>query len=164
MSYRQTETPPMGATEKGRFLCPEYDTALITFDVTPTEWKHLCSCRFGEARGSSTCKWSGDCYRYDIFETGEGYGRKIALRWWNGSGEGWLTDMDREGVHLLRHIVGIENEPSRWDFCHKLWLTAIKSALASARSERQMMFEAFCEGRMKKRKKGNSYTMEIKPK
>lgn len=164
--WRQTENPPVKASERGRFLSPAYDTQLTEFDVLPSEWTHLCPCRFGEARVSSVGKWSGDSYRYDLYETGAGYARKIALRWSNGAGDGWLIDVDKSDrgeSHLLRHIAAISAEGVRWDFCHKLYETACKTALASAGSERQRLFAAFCEGRMKKRKRGGRYIMEILP-
>jgi len=164
--WRQTELPVMKPVEQGRFLAPPFDGGLVFFEVKPDEWSHVCACRFGEARMSGVGKWSGDSFRYDIFAKGEGYGAQIALRWWNGGGEGWLIDTDksrRGEANLLAYISRLVSESLRWDFCHKLWETAEKSAQASAASERQALFDAFCEGRFKRRKRNGMWRMVIRP-
>ncbi|OQA09851.1 MAG: hypothetical protein BWY66_00390 [bacterium ADurb.Bin374] len=164
--WRQAELPPMKPVEQGRLLAPPYDGGLVFFEVKTGEWEHVCPCRFGEARMSGVGKWSGDSYRYDIFERGEGYGKQIALRWWNGAGEGWLIDTDksrRGEENLLRHISGLGIESVRWDFCHNIWEAATKSADAAAAGERQALFDAFCEGRLKKRKRNGVWRMVILP-
>jgi hypothetical protein len=154
----------MKPVERGRFLTPAYDTRLTQFDIMTADWRQICPCRFGEARQSAVGLWSGDSYRYDIFEKGEGWDKQIALRWWNGGGEGWMVDVDKERRHetgLLRLIAGITPEADRWDYAHNLWETAYKTARAAEASERDRLFAAFCEGRMKRRKRGGKYIMEI---
>jgi len=160
MSYQQKPFPEgMKPVEKGRKLAPEYGDGIIYFDVNTGDWEHVCSARFGEPRvawrdreGKPMTNWTGDSYRYDIFRKDD----RIALRWWNGSGEGWLISDDgtrRGESNLLAHIATIEDENLRWDFCHTLWSAAEKSRHAGKRMERKEIETMFLEGRMKKRQK-----------
>jgi len=153
----------MKETEYGFLLTPPYDSGLFQIEVSPSEWMHVCPCRFGEARKSNLgLKWSGDCYRYDIF-TAKSELPRIALRWENGGGSGWLIDQlddNRSETHLLSMIVGLK-EDRRWDFCHKLWETQHRTACAAKYSEASRIFGAFCEGKLKRRKRDGMYRMEI---
>ena len=157
----QSELPCMKEIEEGRKLDPDYDTELLRFTVVTADWRHVCSARFGHGRPcswSNSTKWTGDSYRYDIFSKPKGHGlyARMALRWWNGSGEGWLVtnDLSRRGeTCLLSMISELGNEARRWDACHLLWQTAHKTALAAARSESAVYRRAFVEGRLKKRKR-----------
>lgn len=167
MSWRQTDIPPMKDIEKGRYLTPRSSGGVGEFDVITATWEHVCSCRFGAARNSDIgCKWSGDSYRYDIFrEKGDGANR-VALRWWNGGGEGWLVDSDfarRDEKHILTFAIECKLEWQRWDLCHKLWETAHYNRVSGENSECDRLFKAFCEGKLKKRKRGGVYRMEILP-
>ena len=164
MHYSQPEIPIMKPIESAHLLTPEYDHQRSRFDIKTAEWTHVSSCRFGEARDSHIGhKWSGDSYRYDIFAKED---RKwVALRWQNGAGEGWLFDSnfaeERGESHLLFMIADNPDENRRWDFCHKLWEAVHKTAIASASSERQMIFDAFCDKRLKKKRIGHCWRMEI---
>ncbi len=91
MSWQEAQ-PTLNAVERGRPLSPPYDFPLEVSEVKQDAWKHVCPCRFGEGRGSDGSKWSGDCYRYDIFVSTETWRARHALRWWNGAGEGWLIE------------------------------------------------------------------------
>lgn len=178
MSLYQSTFPHMKAVERGRMFAPEYETPLAEFDVTTIEWTHVCSARFGESRPcgwsdggrKDSTKWTGDSYRYDIFESKEGGFRpRVALRWWNGAGEGWLVAVDetRGGtVSLLRMIAAMPDEARRWDACHFLWETAHKTELAAAGREAKRYSTAFVEGRLKKAKRRGrpEYTVSIEPK
>jgi hypothetical protein len=133
--------------------------------VTTSEWKHLCSARFGEDRPSgSHSRWTGDHYRYDIFQS-DGW---LALRWSNGSGDGWLLAEDstrHQETALLLSIAANPVEPHRWDACHFLWCVASETRRAATMLERARVFKAFADGRMKKhknRKTGHS-TVEVVP-
>lgn len=171
MSWSQNPKPHLHPVETGRLFAPPYDTELTVFNVTTAEWKHVCSARFGEGRpcgftSHDTTKWTGDSYRYDIFQRAETRG-EWALRWWNGSGEGWLvTDYlgGRSDTCLLEVISNTTEEPRRWDACHFLWQIAFKTALAASRREEARYERAFLEGRLKKVKGRNkgSYRVEIK--
>ena len=161
-NHWQKEKPEgVGDIEQGRMLSPQYDYALNFFPVTTAEWQHVCPCRFGEARGvgEHSAGWTGDSYRYDIYRRGDQW----AFRWWNGSGEGWmLASQSCTGeTALISHISGIQEEARRWDFIHAIWQTAHKTELAAAQGERGRMFKAFCEGRLKKRRRGGKYIMQI---
>lgn len=164
---KQDILPFMREIERGSDFAPNYDHCLTAFDVKPSEWTHVCPCRFGDARVShiskpslncpqgSVTKWSGDCYRYDIFKREVQFrGTQYALRWWNGGGEGWLLSMRHcpGEFDLLEAISKEPDEARRWDACHFIWQTAEKRALAGARSERKALFEAFAENRLHKRK------------
>ncbi len=157
--WKQTATPHVNEIEQGRNFAPEYDTELTHFDVSPVEWAHLCSARFGDARPCDrlgNVKWTGNCFRYDIFTKAEEHGRElIALRWWNGSGEGWLVTERlnrRHESNILDTIAAIEDEARRWDMCHFLWQTAHKTALAAERKTAVQYQRAFVEKRIKKQK------------
>lgn len=164
---RDEELPHLHPVEKGRMIAPQYDTAINHFNVTTADWKHVCSARFGEGRpcgfsAKDTTLWTGDSYRYDIF-TRDG---QMALRWWNGAGEGWLIaeDKDRRSeTCLFSMIAEIRVEARRWDACHFIWQAAEKSARAAERELAERWTQAFIEGRMKKRKRGGKVRLEIVP-
>lgn len=67
-------------------------------------------------------------------------------------------------MSILAVIAGLASEPVRWDCCHALAESIDRTATETARDVRGMMFAAFCEKRLKKRKRGNKYIMEIVPK
>ena len=157
---RHAELPTLKATEVGREFIPPFDAALCEFDVTTADWVHVCSARFGEARTSRVGKWTGDSYRYDIFRR-EGH---LAMRWWNGGGEGWfiMRDSSHRGTTvLLLAIANNPNEAERWDGCHFLYEVASRSAFAAKRSEYRRMATAFTEGRLKKRKVRGMYEVSV---
>ena len=164
----QPVIPKMKEIEDGLLLTPPYDSILLTVEIRTDDWQHVCSCRFGEPRLSGLgLTWSGDCYRYDIFTAKTDKTRtlpRIALRWRNGGGVGWLTDHlndSRNETHLLNMIAEIADEARRWDFCHKLWETHQRTACAARLSEANRIFGAFCEGKLKRRKRNGRYVMEI---
>ena len=154
--WTQAPLPFFREDEVGQFLAPEYESENEPFPINPSEWTHIASCRFGEARqAGSMSKWTGDSYRYDIFRKGDGSGRRYALRWWNGSGQGWLLENSREyrdEKSTLDIIAGILDESIRWDMAHFLWGAATKSAAASARKTDRYFRQAIAEGRVKKKK------------
>jgi len=159
MSYKQTDKPIFERIETSLPIAPEYNDDRLPTIIDPAEWEHVCPARFGEARVSSfskTIHWTGDSYRYDIFQRTDAMGcRHVALRWWNGAGQGWLVTKDnsRSGeTNLLDHIVGVADEARRWDYCHFLWQAAYKSGLYAGRQIEKKMKLAFVEGRLKKRK------------
>lgn len=168
----QKETPWLNAVEKARAFAPPYDTELWQWDLNPADWEHICPARFGEGRpcgfvgAAAQTNWSGDSYRYDIYQRDGG--KHYALRWQNGGGCGWLVSMN-EMPHgewnLLEMIVNMPVEARRWDACHFLWQCAYNTAMASARSERDAIHQAFVEGRLKKHKvRGRgAYRVEILP-
>ena len=164
----QPVIPKMKEIEDGLLLTPPYDSILFTVEIRTDDWQHVCSCRFGEPRLSGLgLTWSGDCYRYDIFTAKTDKTRtlpRIALRWSNGGGVGWLTDqLDNRSdeTHLLSMISEVESEARRWDFCHKLWETHHRTARAATRSEANRIFGAFCDGKLKRRRRDGRYVMEI---
>lgn len=168
MSWSQKPEPHLHDVEKARRFAPGYGEELVEIDVKPAEWTQVCSARFGEGRPCGfaprdTTKWTGDSYRYDIFER-EG---QMALRWWNGSGEGWLIAEKkdhRSETCLLSMIAAMPDEARRWDACHFIWQAAHKSALAAARAEGRRYAQAFVEGRLKKRRRKGEVRVEIAPK
>ena len=170
MNCWNQEKPIVKEIEKGVALRPEYETQLTEGEIKPSEWTHLCSCRFGEGRPCDNnkpegTKWTGDSYRYDIYTKPVRFSDDaIALRWHNGGGEGWLIDdgySHRES--LLRLIASIPDEGKRWDYAQALWETAHKTAIAADASGRNRIFKAFCAGKLKKRKKGNLVYAEVTP-
>jgi hypothetical protein len=159
MTYKQKETPTFEKAETGIPFAPAYDYDCPPVVIDPTEWKHLCPARFGEARPTGwngKTQWTGDSYRYDIFERIDNLGRRqLALRWWNGGGQGWLLtedDAKRGEANMLDLIVGIADENRRWDYCHFLWEAAHKSELHGGRETEKELKQAYVDGRMRKRK------------
>lgn len=165
--WRQQPKPHVKGTERGRLFAPEYDTELTYFDVKPAEWTHLCSARFGDGRpcGTGNTKWTGNSYRYDIFfKTQAGENDLLALRWSNGSGDGWLISewkKPRRESNILDVITTIGDEGERWDLCHFLWQTAHKTALAAERATAARYERAFMENRLKKKKGPGGYRVRI---
>lgn len=160
------------AVEKGRQLVPPYQSGLTGFDVFTTDWAHVCRALFGPARPcsfSSTTKWTGDSYQYDIFKARDFVNHpRWALRWWNGGGEGWLLcdDLDRRAEKcLLETIAAIKSETRRWDACHFIWQVSTKTATEAAHEEAAKYRKAFVEGRLKKKKRrgGGGYQVSIVP-
>ena len=113
----------MRIEESGYLLHPPYGNRYVAIQVDPTQWTHVCSARFGPGRPcsfSKQTKWTGDSYRYDIFIRPEH--RQIALRWFNGSGEGWLIaeDKNERGERsLLDHIAQLPDEARRCRSHHR---------------------------------------------
>lgn len=159
MTCKQAETPTFERIETGIPFAPPYDYAKKPETMAPTEWKHLCSARFGEARPTEwegKTRWTGDSYRYDIFERIDSIGqRHVAMRWYNGGGQGWLLTEDKAKsgeANLLDLIASIADEARRWDYCHFLWGIAHKSASFGGRETEKELKQAFVDGRLKKRK------------
>ena len=159
MTYKQKNAPTFREDETSIPFAPAYDYGRPPEAVKPAEWKHLCPARFGEARPTEwngKTHWTGDSYRYDIFERIDSIGRRqLAMRWENGAGQGWLLAEDeaKSGkANLLDLIVGIPDEARRWDYCHFLYETAHKSASLAIRNTVEKMKQAYVDGRLKKRK------------
>jgi len=137
--------------EPAQYLHPDQNSPLIN-SVQTNEWTHLASARFGQARQAGQhSKWTGDSYRYDIFSK-VGY---VALRWWNGSGEGWLITKNmnyRDESNLLIHIANYPNENQRWDACHFLWKTFSNATNYATQKETQRLYNVFASNKLKKRK------------
>jgi hypothetical protein len=165
--WNQNDQPQLQPVERGRLLAPAYDTPLTTFEIKPHEWSHLCSARFGAPRPTGIrprVLWTGDSVRYDLFIRTSVRGDEVALRWRNGSGQGWLIaeDNSRSGEDcLLLLIARLESEPQRWDACHFLWQVAHRTAAAAALAESDRLKRAFVEGRLKKRRRRGIVTVEV---
>lgn len=173
MSHKQDDKPTFERVETSVPFAPAYDYDRPPAAIDPAEWEHVCPARFGEARPtgfSNATRWTGDSYRYDIFQRTDSIGRRhVALRWWNGAGQGWLVTEDRASsgeVNMLDHIASVPDEAQRWDYCHFLWQAAHKSAACAARQTEKQLKLAFVEGRLKKRKaRGKAeYTVTVERK
>lgn len=167
MTWTDTPNPHLRPVEHGRMIAPEYGNTPQSMEIVTAEWHHLASARFGPGRpcgwGPSTL-WTGNSYRYDIFIHQER--KQVALRWWNGSGEGWLISQDYSERHeqsLLRHIASLEDETIRWDFCHFVWQATEKSRLAGETHSTQLFTTAFLENRLKRRQRQGITRVEILP-
>lgn len=163
--YREPMLPVMREVEPAVFF--DCSVNPINRTVKTAEWTHSSRAIFGESRpcgfGGTTTKWTGDSYRYDIFTKG----REIALRWWNGAGEGWFVynDSAESGeVSLLWMIAAMENENRRWDACHFVWQTADRLSRWKVRETAAEYQQAFYDGRLKKRKRNGKVFVEILPK
>jgi hypothetical protein len=167
MHWYDTPQPQLHPIEWGRMIAPEHNSSPHRITIHTQEWHHLASARFGPARPCSwspATHWTGDSYRYDIFIHPQ-Y-RQEALRWWNGSGDGWLITPDsssRGEQSLLRHIAGLDNEAIRWDYCHFLWQASERSRLAGEAHGTHQLTTAFLEGRLKRRRRSGTTSVEIVP-
>ena len=161
--------PVMKEIEMAQFFRPEYETQLVHFKINTKEWKHRIACRFGSPRQSNVGDWSGESYRYDIFEHEECFNvnairPRVAIRWQNGSGQGWIIDNSnsrRNESNLFYLIVDQKYEGTRWDYCHAIYESICKTEMAARLNERQNIFTAFVENRLKKIKKQGRYIMRI---
>ena len=163
----QPPIPPMRIQESGYLLHPPYGNRYVLIQIAPAEWTHLCAARFGPGRPCSFCretKWTGDSYRYDIFIRPEH--RQIALRWFNGSGEGWLIAEDkheRDESSLLTHIAQVPEEASRWDYCHFIWTAVTQTRMAVVHTTADTWEEAILQKRITIRKQYGQRSASIKP-
>lgn len=162
----------MKPVENGQEFHPSYETENPLFSIHTNEWTHIICARFGEGRlcgRGETTKWTGNSYRYDIFEKGQGRNKQYALRWENGSGAGWYVSDDqsrRNEANLLATFAAIKVETLRWDACHFIWEIAARIDMSATRREYKRVSTAFVEGRLKKRKQRGQdrYTVHIERK
>lgn len=167
MSSHQALLPLVRPIEYGRMLTNPQQSGTAPIIVHTAQWQHLASARFGPGRPCSLSPrilWSGDCYRYDIFLHSEM--KWLALRWWNGSGEGWLISPSRESRNeqsLLRHIASIDSEALRWGYCHFLWEAVESSRIAGQLSNDESMQRAILEKRIKIRRRNGQKRVVIQP-
>lgn len=167
MSSHQAPLPLVCPIEYGRMLTNPQQSGTAPIIVHTAQWQHLASARFGPGRPCSVSPkvlWSGNCYRYDIFLHSEM--KWLALRWWNGAGEGWLitTSHETRGEQsLLRHITTIENEATRWDYCHFLWEAVEQSRIAGQLMNEESMRSAILEKRVRIRRKNGQQRVVIQP-
>jgi len=165
----QPALPTLATIERGHWFAPNYDGGREAFDIKTAEWTHLCSARFGDGRpcGSSPTLWSGDSYRYDIFQ--ESFSMvtpRLAMRWWNGGGKGWLICSDDRASGQsspLLEIGAMTDEGKRWDYCHFLWMGVYMTALAATKSENRRMSQAFLEKRLKRKQREHKVYVEVIP-
>lgn len=182
------DKPFLKPQERGRMFQPSHSMTEQNIVVNTGEWEHVIACRFGEGRpcdSLSHTKWTGDCYRYDIFRKvtppsevsipvreGVEPGKitrpgktQWALRWWNGGGEGWLLCDDRNNgvVQLIAMIAEMPVEERRWDACHFIWESIDKAARIASDETARKYKQAFVDGKLKKRKKRgeNTYAVTI---
>ena len=172
MTYsNQPEIPVMAEKERGQLLLPREEVGLATIEIVTASWVHLCSARFGPARKSrgETWSWTGDAYRYDLFEGTNSAGQpEMAMRWQNGAGSGWLVlppGSDDCEAALFRLIRSRVDEAKRWDCCHFLWKMREAQTRAARYLAEQEFKQAFIDGRVKKRKiRGtDEYTVVVQP-
>lgn len=163
----QPPIPTMRIEESGYLLHPPYGNRYVAIQVDPTQWTHVCSARFGPGRPcsfSKQTKWTGDSYRYDIFIRPEH--RQISLRWFNGSGEGWLIaeDKNERGERsLLDHIAQLPDEARRWDFCHFIWSALSQTRRAVVHTTEDTWEQAILQKQITIRKRNGRRTASIKP-
>jgi hypothetical protein len=168
MVYKQKEMPTFEQVEFGEPFCPPYDYDKSPVVINPSEWTHLCSARFGEARRVSwnkSTRWTGSSYRYDIFQRYDEVGRlQLALRWCNGAGQGWLLTEDKSGsdvASMLDMVASVGDENRRWDYCHFLWTAVHGSGVRAALLRERELKKAFMEGRLKKIKSKGAYSVIV---
>ena len=162
----QSPLPLMQPRETAQFFQPEYDQSLTTFEAEPNQWTHLASCRFGPARPSGfdpRVPWSGESFRYDLFERTE-Y-KRLAIRRRHGAGTRWYIVHEyrhEDRASLLRLILSIDHEPTRWDYCHFLCDALERTEYAAHVSERERWTQAVLQKRVKiQRKRGHGTALII---
>lgn len=163
----QAPVPLMQPLEPAQFCQPEYDQSLITFKIEPAQWTHLISCRFGPARPSGfdpRVPWSGNSYRYDLFERREF--KRLALRRQHGGGTRWYIVHEyhhEDRASLLRLILSIDHEPTRWDYCHFLCESITRTEYAAQVSECERWTHAILQKQVKVQRKRGQGTALIIP-
>lgn len=161
----QSPIPLLQPFETAQFFQPEYDQSLVTFEIDTTQWTHLEACRFGPARGGFDPRlpWSGNSFRYDLFERIQ-Y-KRLAIRRQHGGGTRWFVVHEyhhKEQASLLRLILSIDHEPTRWDMCHFLCDALDRTAYAAQVSERERWTQAILQKRVKvQRKRGHGTALII---
>lgn len=162
----QSPVPLMQPHESAQFFQPDYDQSLTTFDLDPTQWSHLASCRFGPARPSGfdpRVPWSGESFRYDLFERPEF--KRLAIRRQHGGGTLWYVQHEFLNDHrysLLRLIFITDHEPTRWDYCHFLCDALERTEYAAHVSERDRWTQAVLQKRVKiQRRRGQGTALII---
>ena len=162
----QSALPQIQPFEPAQFFQPEYDQPSETFQISPHEWTHVAPCRFGLARPSSfdpRVPWSGNSFRYDIFERAEI--KRLALRRQHGGGTCWYIlheYLSRHESSLLRHILSTDHEPTRWDYCHFLCDALERTQYAAHAAERDRWTQALLQKRVKiQRKRGRGTALII---
>lgn len=155
------------AVESGTFFQPKYPNGRQTFEVKTAEWEHVARATFGPGRPSDpsgNVKWTGNSYRYDIYRyVGEGFLDEgaWALRFSHGGGNGWLTHRPLHGETTpLEHAAALP-ETLRWDVCHFFYESVETTAHEAARDKYREMATAFLEGRLKKRRRNRTVSVEI---
>lgn len=165
--YRKDEFPNPRQVESGTKISAQYVVHSRRVEVHTDEWQHLAACRFGDGRPcnfSGSTKWTGDHYRFDIYqhrETGD-YG----LRFSHGGGDGWLIADSwerRSQSSMLRLIADMPDECQRWDCCSFIYHAFDRTQLAARSEEHDRLQAAFLAGRLKKRRQRGRVWMEVAP-
>mgnify|MGYP001159347238 FL=1 len=162
----QSPVPLMQTLEPAQFFQPDYEQSLHTFDLEPKQWAHLASCLFGPARPSGfdpRVPWSGASFRYDLFEQTE-Y-KRLAIRRQHGGGTRWYIahQYGHEDTSLLRLILSIDYEPTRWDYCHFLCNALERTEYAAHVFEQERWTHAVLQKRVRIQRKGGYATARIIP-
>ena len=184
VQWSQKPLPSTHPIEHGRLFNPSYQYDTRDIQIVVADWQHVCSARFGLGRPcgwSSTTKWTGDSFRYDIYSRlTPGGGTPVtappttprvswtqwAMRWWNGGGEGWLLceDAQRKGEEAILPIISvIPDEARRWDYCHFLYEVADRNYAAGVQKTATKWGQAFVDKRLKVRRRRGHITVEMLP-
>jgi hypothetical protein len=137
----------------------------ISVPIPLPELEFIGAGLFGEARPcsfSSTTKWTGDAYKYGIYRRVNRIEREqiVVLRQ-DGSGIHAYVAEGSSGRELWEHLCASLRQEQLWDLCHMLTGTHEK-ARKDASSERQgLIFRAFTEGRLVKRKIRGQSTYKV---
>ena len=121
----------------------------------------LAAGHFGEARSSrpgSTTKWTGSSHRYGIYRNPSGLYKNgiVVLERHGGGMVGYAFDNLVAG-ETWDHIAANFSPEMIWNLCNQ-----IAHAYRTARdAERHIAYQAFAEGRLKKRRRQNKIYVEV---
>lgn len=119
----------------------------------------LASARFGDGRpGCSSTRWTGDHYKYALYEHQNSYHRhEIVLVENHGGGMFCYLFHSLVSVGLWTTLAKTLTREQLWDVCHEFATT-----YNHARSiEHRSMAKAFLDGRMKKRRRNGATFMHL---
>ncbi|WP_158790007.1 hypothetical protein [Granulicella sp. L60] len=120
----------------------------------------LTFCQFGEARPSrlARIRWTGDSHDYGIYRNPSGlYKDGIVMLECHGGGMVGFTFDNLISGETWEHIAANFSSEMIWNLCNQ-----VAHAYRAARdAERQIVYRAFAEGRLKKRRRHNKIYVEL---
>ena len=128
-------------------------------NVPVASLEYMVHGHFGEARGIQT-RWSGDSHKYGIYRNPTGLCKNgIVVIECHGGGMVAYAFDNLVAAELWGHIAATFSPEMIWNICNQ-----ISHACRAARdAERNNIFQAFVDGRLKKRKRDKRVTVCIEP-
>lgn len=129
------------------------------FEVELAPFQLIGVGQFGEGRpcsGSNSTKWTGDSHKYGVYKSG----RSLLILESHGGGEQGYFDRSSHAIELFDNLCATLPAERIWDVCYLIATTENRAY----RKGRHEMTTLFLEGRLRRRKRNNSYYLKIVPK